>query len=56
MTNSIQGVTQVEGVIGSSVAIKEKFADLWPAAMLGLGLVLTAVWNAGLFWLLFAVV
>ena len=56
MTNSIQGVTQVEGVVGSSAAIKKKFADLWPAAMLGVGLVLTVVWNAGLFWLLFAVV
>jgi hypothetical protein len=59
MTDSIQGVAEVEAVISSSAAaaagqaIKAKFANLWPLAILGLGLALTVAWNASLFWSLF---
>jgi hypothetical protein len=62
MTDSIQGAPEVEAVISSSAAggdgqaIKAKLANLWPLGILGLGLVLTVAWNAGLFWLLYSVV
>ena len=34
-------------------AIKVTLADLWPPAMIVLGLLLTAVWSGALLWLLF---
>jgi hypothetical protein len=61
MRDSIQGVAEVETAISSSAAaasgqsmaiIKAKLAGFWPAAILGLGLVLTVAWNAALFCLL----
>jgi hypothetical protein len=36
----------------SVAAIKETLADAWPPAMIGVGLLLTAIWNGGLLWLL----
>jgi hypothetical protein len=45
-----------EAAMAAPPAVAVKLADLWPAAMLALGLVLTVAWNAGLFWLLYSVV
>jgi hypothetical protein len=45
-----------EAAMTASPAAGVKLADLWPAATLVLGLVLTVAWNAGLFWLLYSVV
>jgi hypothetical protein len=35
--------------------VKAKFDDLWPQAVLALGLSLTVAWTAGLVWLLYLV-
>ena len=40
----------------SKAMVKAKFADLWPQAVLALGVSLTVVWTAGLVWLLYLVV
>lgn len=36
--------------------IKSRIINSWPAALVGLGLVLTIGWNVGLLWLLYRVV
>ena len=40
----------------SKAMVKAKFDDLWPQAVLALGLSLTVAWTAGLVWLLYLVV
>lgn len=35
---------------------KSKIANLWPPALIALGLVLTLTWNVGLVWLLYLLI
>jgi hypothetical protein len=42
--------------VTSKAMVKAKFDDLWPQAVLALGLSLTVGWTAGLVWLLYLVV
>ena len=63
MTDCTETMGEVGATVSSSATagagqgtITAKLAHLWPAAILGLGLVLTIAWNAGLFWLLYSVV
>ena len=55
--HEIQATTAPSGTSASSKAmVKTKFDDLWPQAVLALGVSLTVAWTAGLVWLLFLVV
>ena len=61
MTMLVEQAHEIEAAPSSKSAtskamVKAKFADLWPQAVLALGLSLTAAWTAGLVWLLYLVV
>ena len=55
--HEIQATTAPSSTSATSEAmVKAKFDDLWPQAVLALGLSLTVAWTAGLVWLLYLVV
>jgi hypothetical protein len=53
MTDEVEAIVSSSAAAAAGQAIK---ANLWPLAILGLGLLLTVAWNASLFWLLCSVV
>jgi hypothetical protein len=42
----------VSAVSAKVETVKTALEDLWPAAMIGVGIVLTVVWTGGLLWLI----
>jgi hypothetical protein len=56
MTDEVEAIVSSSAAAAAGQAIKFKLANLWPLAILGLGLLLTVAWNASLFWLLCSVV
>jgi hypothetical protein len=54
--HEIEALASRSPAVGSSTTIKSRVVDLWPAAIVAVGLGLSLAWTAGLFWLAYVIV
>jgi hypothetical protein len=59
MVTLVESAREIEASVErafSTSSLKRRVADLWPTAIVAVGLSLSVAWTAGLFWLLYMLV
>jgi hypothetical protein len=57
LVGSVREVDTSHGsAVGSSTPLKSRWADMWPPTIVAIGVGLSLLWTASLFWLLYEIV
>jgi hypothetical protein len=56
LVGSVHEIEAPRSAVASSTSIKFRLVEMWPQTIIALGLGLSLLWTASLFWLLYEIV